>query len=334
MPGRSGRRRRGGRVPATTTNRGRTSRARWASTSATEGCSAGAVEPGAGVRGRARPRRARRRPAPSRRRRRPAPPGARRAAARRTRRRPTAASCRRSTVVDGGERAVGDEPVEVDAAGGDRQATGAGQALHDVARRRRRGQQQQPPDAAEHHAALQVGVRQDAQRHARVVVEQRRVAGRGDPGLGGRHDLRQRADVPRHHPPPLVDRRAPRRSPRASSRRGARLIAAEVVVGVVDRRRRRRRRRRSSAGAAGSAGGRTSPAAPRPRLTSRSASARASTRAGRAASPSAAERGGDRLVHRDQLPPDVLRQRPHQRADELGAVAGDLPVEARRRSPG
>ena len=71
----------------------------------------------------------------------------------------------------------------------------------------------------------------------RSVVEQRRVAGRGDARLLGRHLLRQRADVPRHHPPPLVDRR--HRGDRLARRRGqSALDRREVVVGVDAPRRR------------------------------------------------------------------------------------------------
>ena len=203
------------------------------STSSTDALQRRRGQPAQPFADRRRPRPARRRPAPSPRPRRPG-------ASRRTSRCSSAnASASHGSVVpaqhvvDRGERSSRRR-----ARRGRRRCAAIarrpapGQALHDVAHRRRRRQQQQPPDAAEHHAPLQVGVRQDAQRHARVVVEQRRVAGRGDPGLGGRHDLRQRADVPRHHPPPLVDRR--RRGDRLARRRGE---------PALDRRRGRRRRR-------------------------------------------------------------------------------------------
>ena len=70
---------------------------------------------------------------------------------------------------------------------------------------------------AVHHPPLEVGVRQHAQRDARVVVEQRRVPGGGDAAAAGLDDLGERADVPRHHAAPLVDRR--RRGDRGARRR-------------------------------------------------------------------------------------------------------------------
>ena len=42
----------------------------------------------------------------------------------------------------------------------------------------------------------------------------------------------------------------------------------------------------------------------------------------------------DRLGQRDQLPADLLRQRAHERLDQLVAVARDLPVEAVVGRPG
>ncbi len=251
-----------------------------------------------------------------------------RAAARRTRPRPTAA---RAGAARGRRRRTHsrDERVEVDAAGGDRQAPGGvrpfrtsradGPAVSSSSRRT-------PPSITRRCRSALVRTRSDT---LVAVVEQRRVAGRGDARPPA--DSTTCGSVPTSH----VDharaaRRSapPRRSPARAVAASRRLIAPRsssasctVAVGVGDDRvhpqvRRARRGGRTSSGLT---------ATPRPRRSA----------VGEGVDEPAASGGAERgrapraIVSAIGIssPAHVLGQRAHQRADELGAVAGDLPVE-------
>ena len=78
--------------------------------------------------------------------------------------------------IDGGDRALARQRGDVPPGGDDRQAGPLVERPLGRRRRRCRGEEEQPADAAPHHPLLQVGVGEDAQRHAVVVVEQRREA--------------------------------------------------------------------------------------------------------------------------------------------------------------
>ena len=136
-------------------------------------------------------------------------------------------------LVDGRGDAVVDERVDRDVRVGDRHPAGGGDQPLDRAVRRGTVEEQEPPDTATHRPPLELGRRDDPQRHALADVEQGRVGADIEGPVGGFDDVREVTDVPCRDPAALVDRGGGR--DRLARRSGeARLDPPEVGADVVD----------------------------------------------------------------------------------------------------